>query len=148
VILRWLIERYRCEVVAFCADLARRGAHPRARQGAADGAAAVHIVDLREEFVRDFIFPMLRANAVYEAPISWALRSPAAHRARPGRDRRQEGAERSPTAPREGNDQVRFEFTYAALAPHLRVIAPWREWELNSRTALIEFANRHDIPCR
>ena len=106
-------------------------------------------MDLREEFVRDFVFPMLRANAVYEGSL------PAGHLDRAARSsprprwrsRAQEGADAvSHGATGKGNDQVRFELTYAALAPELTVIAPWREWDLNSRTALIEFARRHDIP--
>jgi argininosuccinate synthase len=108
----------------------------------------VHIVDLREEFVRDFLFPMLRANAVYEASylLGTSIARPLIAKgqvevaAREGADAVAHGATGK------GNDQVRFELTYAALAPHLGVIAPWREWDLNSRTALIAFAKQHDIP--
>jgi argininosuccinate synthase len=109
---------------------------------------AVHIVDLREEFVRDFIFPMLRANAVYEGSylLGTSIARPLIARAQVD-VALQEGADAvAHGATGKGNDQVRFELTYAALAPQLRVIAPWREWELNSRTSLIEFAKRHDIP--
>src|SRR6266403_1790317 len=117
VILRWLIETYECEVVAYCADLGQgEELIPIRDKALKTGAVGVHVVDLRETFVRDFIFPMLRANAV------------------------------SHGATGKGNDQVRFELTYAALAPQLRVIAPWREWDLTSRSALMEFARRHDIP--
>ena len=149
VILRWLIERYRCEVVAFCADLGQgEELIPIREKALRTGASAVHIVDLRERFVRDFIFPMLRANAVYEGayllgtsiarPLIAAAQVELA--ATEGADTVAHGATGK------GNDQVRFELTYAALAPHLRVIAPWREWELTSRSALIEFAKRYDIP--
>src|SRR5207253_4647414 len=149
VILRWLIERYRCEVVALCADLGQgEELIPIRDKATRTGAVAVHIVDLREEFVRDFIFPMLRANAVYEG--AYLLRTSIA---RPLIARAQvevaakEGADAvAHGATGKGNDQVRFELTYAALAPDLKVIAPWREWELNSRTSLIEFAKKHDIP--
>jgi len=149
VILRWLIERYRCDVVAFCADLGQgEELIPIRDKATRTGAVAVHIVDLREEFVRDFIFPMLRANAVYEGAylLGTSIARPLIARAQvevAGK----EGADAvAHGATGKGNDQVRFELTYAALAPQLRVIAPWREWELNSRTALIEFAKRHDIP--
>jgi argininosuccinate synthase len=149
VILRWLIERYDCEVVAFCADLGQGDELAPVREKALrTGASAVHIVDLREEFVRDFIFPMLRANAVYEGAylLGTSIARPLIARAQV-EVAAKEGADAvAHGATGKGNDQVRFELTYAALAPHLRVIAPWREWELDSRTALIEFAGRHDIP--
>ncbi|MBI2152572.1 MAG: argininosuccinate synthase [Candidatus Rokubacteria bacterium] len=149
VILRWLIETYRCEVIAFCADLGQGEELLTVRDKALKtGAAQAFIEDLREEFVRDFVFPMLRANAVYEG--GYLLGTSIA---RPLIAKRQveialrEGADAvAHGATGKGNDQVRFELTYAALAPHLVVIAPWREWELNSRSALIAFAQRHDIP--
>jgi len=148
VILRWLIERYRCEVVAFCADLGQGEELVSIREKARrTGASSVHIVDLREEFVRDFIFPMLRGNAVYEGAylLGTSIARPLIARAQV-EIAAKEGADAvAHGATGKGNDQVRFELTYAALAPHLRVIAPWREWELGSRTALIEFAKRHDI---
>jgi len=149
VILRWLIERYRCEVVAFCADLGQGEELITVRDKAMrTGAGAVHIVDLREAFVRDFIFPMLRANAVYEGAylLGTSIARPLIARAQV-EIASKEGADTvAHGATGKGNDQVRFELTYAALAPQLRVIAPWREWELNSRASLIEFARRHDIP--
>jgi argininosuccinate synthase len=146
VILRWLIETYHCEVIAFCADLGQgEELIPVRDKALRTGASHVHIVDLREEFVRDFVFPMLRANAVYEgAYLSIARPLIAKAQVEVARD---EGADAlSHGATGKGNDQVRFELTYAALAPELTVIAPWREWDLNSRTSLIEFARRHDIP--
>ena len=149
VILRRLIERYRCEVVAFCADLGQGEELVTVRDKAMrTGAAAVHIMDLREEFVRDFIFPMLRANAVYEGAylLGTSIARPLIARAQV-EVAAKEGADAvAHGATGKGNDQVRFELTYAALAPALRVIAPWREWELDSRTSLIDFARRHDIP--
>lgn len=149
VILRWLIETYRCEVIAFCADLGQGEELLTVRDKAVKtGAVRAFIEDLREEFVRDFVFPMLRANAVYEG--GYLLGTSIA---RPLIAKRQveialrEGADAlAHGATGKGNDQVRFELTYAAQAPHLVVIAPWREWELNSRSALIAFARRHDIP--
>jgi argininosuccinate synthase len=149
VILRWLIETYRCEVIAFCADLGQgEELIPVRDKALRTGASRVHIMDLREEFVRDFVFPMLRANAVYEGVylLGTSIARPliAKHQVEIAR---REGADAlSHGATGKGNDQVRFELTYAALAPELTVIAPWREWDLNSRTALIEFARRHDIP--
>src|SRR4029453_14418586 len=128
VILRWLIERYRCEVVAFCADLGQGDELIPIRDKATrTGAVAVHIVDLREEFVRDFIFPMLRANAVYEGSylLGTSIARPLIARAQV-EVALQEGADAvAHGATGKGNNQVRFELTYAALAPHLRVIAPW-----------------------
>src|SRR5262245_24410322 len=149
VILRWLIERYRCEVVAFCADLGQgEELIPIRDKALRTGARSVHVLDLREEFVRDFIFPMLRANAVYEGSylLGTSIARPLIARAQVEIARRESADGVAHGATGKGNDQVRFELTYAALAPHLRVIAPWREWELNSRTSLIEFARRHDIP--
>jgi argininosuccinate synthase len=149
VILRWLIERYRCEVVAFCADLGQgEELLPIRDKALRTGASAVHVVDLREEFVRDFIFPMLRANAVYEGSylLGTSIARPLIARAQVEIALREGADAVAHGATGKGNDQVRFELTYAALAPHLRVIAPWREWELGSRTALIEFARKHDIP--
>jgi argininosuccinate synthase len=149
VILRWLIETYRCEVVAFCADLGQGEELITVRDKARKtGAGAVHIVDLREPFVRDFIFPMLRGAAVYEGAylLGTSIARPLIAKAQV-EVALKEGADAvAHGATGKGNDQVRFELTYAALAPQLRVIAPWREWDLDSRTALIEFARAHDIP--
>jgi argininosuccinate synthase len=148
VILRWLIERYRCEVVAFCADLGQGEELITVRDKAKKtGAAAVHIVDLRETFVRDFIFPMLRGAAVYEGAylLGTSIARPLIAQAQVEVARKEHADAVAHGATGKGNDQVRFELTYAALAPDLRVIAPWREWDLNSRTSLIDFARAHDI---
>ena len=149
VCLRWVKERYDCEVIAYCADVGQEEDLEEVRQKAlATGASKVVVDDLREEFVRDYVFPMLRGNAVYEG--SYLLGTSIA---RPLIAKRQietaaaEDAEAvSHGATGKGNDQVRFELTYYALKPDVRVIAPWREWDLDSRTALIDYARRHGIP--
>ncbi len=149
VILRWLIETYGCEVVAYCADLGQgEELIPVRDKALRTGASAVHIVDLREEFVRDFVFPMLRANAVYEGSylLGTSIARPLIARAQVEVALKEQADAVAHGATGKGNDQVRFELTYAALAPHLRVIAPWREWNLGSRSALLDFARRHDIP--
>ena len=149
VILRWLIETYKCEVVAYCADLGQgEELIPVREKALRTGASAVHIKDLREEFVRDFIFPMLRASAVYEGVylMGTSIARPLIAKAQVEVARAAGADAVSHGATGKGNDQVRFELTDAALAPELTVIAPWREWDLNSRTALMEFARRHDIP--
>ena len=149
VILRWLIETYHSEVVAFCADLGQgEELIPIRDKALRTGARSVHILDLREEFVRDFVFPMLRANALYEGAylLGTSIARPLIARAQVEVAKREGADALSHGATGKGNDQVRFELTYAALAPELTVIAPWREWDLTSRTALIEFARRHGIP--
>jgi len=149
VILRWLIETYRCEVVAYCADLGQgEELIPIRDKALKTGAVGVHIVDLRETFVRDFLFPMLRASAVYEGSylLGTSIARPLIAQAQVDIALKEGADAVAHGATRKGNDQARFELTYAALAPQLRVIEPWREWDLNSRTALIDFARRHDIP--
>src|SRR5881396_2336710 len=149
VILRWLQETYRCEVVTFTADLGQgEELGPARRKAEMMGAKEIFVDDLREEFVSDFVFPMFRANALYEG--GYLLGTSIA---RPLIAKRQiEIAEREGTdavahgATGKGNDQVRFEATYLALNPSVKIIAPWREWEFRSRRELIEYAQRHDIP--
>jgi argininosuccinate synthase len=148
VILRWLLETYGCEVVAFCADLGQGEELLTVRDKARKtGASSVHIADLRETFVRDFIFPMLRGAAVYEGAylLGTSIARPLIAQAQVEVARRESADALAHGATGKGNDQVRFELTYAALAPDLRVIAPWREWTLTSRTALLDFARAHDI---
>lgn len=149
VILRWLQETYGCTVVAFCADLGQ-GEDLKAikAKALAVGATKVYMEDLREVFAKEHVFPMLRANAVYEG--SYLLGTSIA---RPLIARRQieiaekEGADAvSHGATGKGNDQVRFELTYLAFDPKVKIIAPWREWPLRSRRELIEYAGRHGIP--
>ena len=148
VILRWLIETYDCEVVTFSADLGQVDDMDLVEANAyKTGAVKAYVDDLREEFVRDFVFPAFRANAIYEG--TYLLGTSIA---RPLIAKRQieiaaaEGADAvSHGATGKGNDQVRFELGYLALNPQIKIIAPWREWDLNSRTALMAFAEKHGI---
>jgi argininosuccinate synthase len=149
VILKWLIETYRCEVVAFLADLGQEEDLEGFRRKAERvGASKVYVEDLREEFVRDFVFPAVRANAVYEGGylLGTSLARPLIAKrqlevaAREGADAVAHGATGK------GNDQVRFELTYLALNPHIRIIAPWREWAFQGRQELIDYALAHGIP--
>jgi argininosuccinate synthase len=149
VILRWIRETYQAEVIAFTADLGQgEELIPVRDKALRTGASGVHIVDLREAFVRDFVFPVLRANATYESGYLLGTSF-----ARPLIARGQvevalaEGADAvAHGATGKGNDQVRFELTYAALAPDLRVVAPWREWDIRSRTEMMAYAERYGIP--
>src|SRR5690606_26216569 len=149
IILRWLKETYRCDVVTFTADLGQgEELEPARKTAEMMGAAKIYVDDLREEFVRDFVFPMFRANALYEGVYLLGTSI-----ARPLIAKRQiEIAEEvgadavAHGATGKGNDQVRFELGYYALKPDIKVIAPWREWDLNSRTRLIEYAEQHQIP--
>jgi len=149
VILRWLQDQYHCEVITFTADLGQgEELEPARAKAAMLGVKQIFIEDLREPFVRDFVFPMFRANALYEGVYLLGTSI-----ARPLIAKRQiEIAEATGAdavahgATGKGNDQVRFELGYYALKPDIRVIAPWREWDLNSRTRLIEYAERHQIP--
>jgi argininosuccinate synthase len=151
VILKWLQQEYGCEVVTFTADLGQGEELAPARKKAEMlGIKPEHIFieDLREEFVRDYVFPMFRANALYEGQYLLGTSI-----ARPLIAKKQiEIAEKMGAdavahgATGKGNDQVRFELTYYALKPDIHVIAPWREWDLESRTKLIEFAEKHQIP--
>jgi argininosuccinate synthase len=149
VILAWLKETYGADIVAYTADLGQAEElipiHEKARR---TGASAVHIVDLREEFVRDFVFPVLRANATYEAGylLGTSFARPLIAKGQVA-VARGEGADAvAHGATGKGNDQVRFELTYAALAPDLKIIAPWRDWNLRSRTDLMAYAECHNIP--
>jgi argininosuccinate synthase len=149
IILKWLIETYGCNVVAFAADLGQGDDLRAIEQKALNtGAVKARVEDLREEFVRDYVFPAFRANVIYEGQylLGTAIARPLIAK-RQVEIAREEGADAvSHGATGKGNDQVRFELTYTALAPELKVIAPWREWNLKSRQALLEFARKHGIP--
>ncbi|UCF31980.1 MAG: argininosuccinate synthase [bacterium] len=149
VILTWLREEYRCEVVAFAADLGQGEEMDGLREKAMKtGASEVHIEDVKEAFVRDFVFPALRGNAVYEGYylLGTSIARPLIAKTQIEVARRVGADAVSHGATGKGNDQVRFELAYHALMPGITVIAPWREWDLGSRSSLIEYARRHDIP--
>jgi argininosuccinate synthase len=149
VILKWLIETYDCEVVAFVADLGQgEELGPVRAKAKKTGASAVFVEDVKEEFVRDFIFPALMANAVYEGSylLGTSIARPLIAKKQIEVTRRVKADAVSHGATGKGNDQVRFELTYYALMPGIRVIAPWREWTLSSRTDLVEYARKHGIP--
>ncbi|MDD2604004.1 MAG: argininosuccinate synthase [Desulfobacterales bacterium] len=148
VILKWLIETYGCDVITFSADIGQIDSMDDVEANARrTGASRVYIEDLREEFVRDFVFPAFRANAIYEG--QYLLGTSIARPLIAKRQMEIAAAENADAvshgATGKGNDQVRFELTYLAMNPKIRIIAPWREWDLNSRTALVAFAQRHGV---
>ncbi len=149
VILRWLIETYGCDVIAYCADLGQ-GEDLKAirRKAFKTGASKVFVDDLREEFVKNYVFPMLRANAVYEGSylLGTSIARPLIAKGQIDVAVREKADAVAHGATGKGNDQVRFELTYYALRPDVKVIAPWRLWDLNSRQALVSYARRHGIP--
>ncbi|MBO0736505.1 MAG: argininosuccinate synthase [Alphaproteobacteria bacterium] len=149
VILRWLQETYRCEVVTFTADLGQgEELEPARKKAEMFGVREIFIDDLREEFVRDFVFPMFRANALYEGAylLGTSIARPLIAKRQIEIARRVGADAVAHGATGKGNDQVRFELSYYALAPDIKVIAPWREWDLTSRTRLLDYAERHQIP--
>ncbi len=149
VILRWLIETYGCEVIAYCADLGQgEDLNAIKRKALKTGASKVVVDDLREEFVKNYVFPMLRANAVYEGSylLGTSIARPLIAKGQMDVARRERADAVAHGATGKGNDQVRFELTYYAIQPHVKVIAPWRVWNLNSRSALIAYAKRQGIP--
>jgi len=148
VILKWLIETYECDVIAFSANIGQGDEVDQIKENALNtGASKVYIDDLQETFVKDYVFPAFRANAIYEGQYLLGTSL-----ARPLIAKRQmeiakiEGADAvSHGATGKGNDQVRFELSYLSIDPNIKIIAPWREWDLNSRSALMAFAERHGI---
>jgi len=148
VILRWLKETYNCQVVAFIADIGQGDLSGLEEKAMVTGADKFYMVDLKEEFVKDFVFPAFRANAIYES--GYLLGTSLA---RPVIAKKQieiaieEGADAvAHGATSKGNDQVRFELAYMALAPHLKIIAPWRQWSFKSRSDLMAYAKKMNIP--
>jgi argininosuccinate synthase len=149
VILKWLQDTYHCEVVTFTADIGQgRELAPARRKARRLGVKRIFVDDLREEFVRDFVFPMFRANAQYEGEylLGTSIARPLIAKRQIEIARRVGADAVAHGATGKGNDQVRFELGYYALDPGIRVIAPWREWDLNSREKLLAYARAHGIP--
>ena len=148
VILRWLQDEYQCEVVTFTADLGQgEEIEPARAKAEAMGIKEIYIEDLREEFIRDYVFPMFRSNAIYEGTylLGTSIARPLIAK-RQIEIAQEVGADAvSHGATGKGNDQIRFELGYYGLNPDITVIAPWREWNLNSRNKLIEYARKHQI---
>ena len=149
VILKWLQDEYQAEVVTFTADLGQgEEIEPARKKAEMLGVKDIYIEDLREDFVRDYVFPMFRANTLYEGTymLGTSIARPLISK-RLVEIARETGADAvAHGATGKGNDQVRFELGVAALDPALKVIAPWRDWDLTSRTRLIEYAESHQIP--
>jgi argininosuccinate synthase len=149
VAIKWLIQRYRCKVIAFCADLGQGENLSVIKDKALkSGASKVYMEDLKEEFVKDFVFPMLRANAVYEGRylLGTSIARPLIAKRQIEIAKKEKADAVSHGATGKGNDQVRFELTYYALKPDIKVIAPWREWEFTSRKSLINYARKNRMP--
>jgi argininosuccinate synthase len=149
VILKWLQDTYHCEVVTFTADIGQgEELEPARRKAKKMGVREIFIEDLREEFVRDFVFPMFRANAIYEGEylLGTSVARPLIAKRQIEIARKTKADAVSHGATGKGNDQVRFELGYYALEPNIRVIAPWREWDLTSREKLLAYAGKHGIP--
>ncbi len=148
VILKWLTETYGCSVIAFAADLGQGEELDQLEaKGKSTGAEKVIIEDLKEPFVRDYVFPAFRANAIYEGQylLGTSLARPLIAKQQVNVALEQGADALSHGATGKGNDQVRFELAYQALAPHMKIIAPWREWSLDSRQSLIDYAKKHGI---
>ncbi|PWT77232.1 MAG: argininosuccinate synthase [Proteobacteria bacterium] len=149
VILKWLQDVYRSEVVTFTADIGQGEELEPARAKAAKfGVKEIFVDDLRDEFVRDFVFPMFRANAIYEGEylLGTSIARPLIAKRQIEIARQTKAAAVAHGATGKGNDQVRFELGYYALQPDIRVITPWREWDLTSREKLLAYAEKHGIP--
>ncbi len=149
VILKWLIKNYQAEVIAFVADIGQKDNLNNVRKKALlTGAKKVCVEDLKEEFVRDFVFPMFKANAIYEGAylLGTSIARPLIAKGQVAVARKEKANTVAHGATGKGNDQVRFELTYASLAPRLKVIAPWREWDFKSRSDLIHYAKANGIP--
>src|SRR5580765_7662580 len=149
VMLRWLKEQYQCEIVCYCADVGQgeemNGLDEKAK---ATGASKLYIEDLREEFVREYVWTAIKANAIYEGVylLGTSLARPVIAKRQIEIARKENADAVAHGSTGKGNDQVRFELTYYALQPDIKVIAPWREWEYKGRLDLINYAKEHDIP--
>jgi argininosuccinate synthase len=149
IVIKWLIETYNAEVIAFCADLGQGEDLDAIKEKAVKtGASKAYVEDLRDEFVKDYIFPMLRANAIYEGTymLGTSIARPLIAKKQIDIAIKENADAVAHGATGKGNDQVRFELTYYALKPDITVISPWREWSFDSRQSLIEYAEKHGIP--
>lgn len=149
VIVRWLIESYSCKVICFVADIGQSGELTGlGKKAKAAGASKIVVKDLKETFVKSFVFPILRANGVYEGSylLGTSIARPLIAQEQVAIAKKENADAVAHGATGKGNDQVRFELAYHALAPGLKIIAPWREWSLNSRRALITYAKKWNIP--
>ena len=149
VAIKWLKEKYDAEIIAFCADLGQgEDLEAIKKKALKTGASKVYVEDLKEEFVKDYIFPMLRANAVYEGSylLGTSIARPLIAKKQIEIAEKENAGAVAHGATGKGNDQVRFELTYYALKPDVKVIAPWREWPFDSRQSLIEYSKKHGIP--
>ena len=149
VIIPWLRENYKAEIIAFCADLGQKeDLKAVKRKALKTGAVKAYVEDLREEFVREYVFPMLRANAVYEAGylLGTSIARPLIAKRQVEIAKKEKAFAIAHGATGKGNDQVRFELSAYAINPGITVIAPWREWDLNSRESLMKYARKHKIP--
>ncbi|HUW34826.1 MAG TPA: argininosuccinate synthase domain-containing protein, partial [Planctomycetota bacterium] len=149
VIIRWLLDTYGCEVVAFAADLGQgEELEPLREKAIKTGASKIYIEDLREEFVREYVFPMLRANAIYESVymLGTSIARPLIAKKQIEVAKKEDADAVSHGCTGKGNDQVRFELTYFAHEPGIKIIAPWREWSFTGRRDLIDYAKKNNIP--
>lgn len=149
VILKWLQTEYNADVIAYAADLGQGAELDEAKAKAKKlGAKKIYIENLKEEFVKDYVFPMFRCNTIYEGEylLGTSIARPLIAKKQIEIAKKEKAEAVSHGATGKGNDQVRFEFSYYALAPNIKVIAPWREWNLSSRTKLLEFAAKNKIP--
>ena len=149
VILKWLQTEYNADVIAYAADLGQGAEIDEAKAKAKKlGAKRIYIENLKEEFVKDYVFPMFRCNTIYEGEylLGTSIARPLIAKRQIEIAKKEKANAVSHGATGKGNDQVRFEFSYYALEPKIKVIAPWREWDLSSRTKLLEFAAKHQIP--
>ena len=149
VILKWLQTEYSADIIAYAADLGQGAELDEAKAKAKKlGAKKIYIENLKEEFVRDYVFPMFRCNTIYEGEylLGTSIARPLIAKRQIEIAKKEKANAVSHGATGKGNDQVRFEFSYYALEPKIKVIAPWREWDLSSRTKLLEFAAKHKIP--
>jgi argininosuccinate synthase len=149
IVIKWLIETYHAEVIAFCADIGQGEELSGIKEKALKtGASKAYVEDLRDEFIREYIFPMLRANAIYEGTylLGTSIARPLIAKKQIDIAKKEKAYAVAHGATGKGNDQVRFELTYYALKPDITVIAPWRQWSFNSRQSLMDYAKKHGIP--